>query len=121
MQECVARTACQLDKAKALIRVVPFDGRSDGQAGGAVKLRTTRWRISEITGSGLVVIVGEITPAGRAKISVSVAHVRVLLGGGLVLSGLAENISVPLMGHYHLPNDDSSAVQPPFALAMILR
>jgi hypothetical protein len=74
MQESVARTVGKLDEAEALIRVVPLDGSSDGWAGRAVELWTARRRIPEITGWRLVVVVGEIAAAGRAKISVSVAH-----------------------------------------------
>jgi hypothetical protein len=76
MEESVARAISQRDEAKAFVRVVPFDDGSDGWAGRTVELRAGWRRISEIAGRRLVVVVGEITAAARAKISVSVAHVR---------------------------------------------
>jgi hypothetical protein len=72
MQESVARTVSQRDKAKALLRVVPLDHSMDGWAGGAVELRTARWRISEIAGWWLVVVVVEPAAAARA---ISIVHV----------------------------------------------
>jgi hypothetical protein len=77
MQEGVAGTIGQLDEAKAFVRVVPLDGSSDGGPEGLSNW-TARRRISEIAGRRLVVVVGEITAAGWAKISVSIAHVGFL-------------------------------------------
>ena len=75
MEEGIARAISQRDEAKAFVRVVPLD-RSLG-TGRAVELRAAGRRISEIAGRWLVIVVGEITAAARAKISISVAHVRV--------------------------------------------
>jgi hypothetical protein len=77
MKECVARAISQRDEAKAFVRVVPFDDGSDGRAGRTVELWAAWRRISEIAERWLVVVVGEITAAARAKISISVAHVSV--------------------------------------------
>ena len=64
MQKRIARTVGQLHKAKAFVRVVPFDDGLDGRAGGTIELGTARRRVSEIAGRRLIVIVGEITSAG---------------------------------------------------------
>ena len=77
MEEGVPRPISQHDEAKALVWVVPLDGGFNGGPGGAVKLWTARRRVSEIARRRLIIIVGEITATGRAKISVSVAHVSV--------------------------------------------
>jgi hypothetical protein len=77
MQERVTGTVRQRDEAKALIGVVPFDGSAHGCAEGVVEVRTARRRVSKIARRWLVVVVGQITAAGRAKISLSVAHVSV--------------------------------------------
>jgi hypothetical protein len=76
MEEGIARAISQRDEAKAFVRVVPFDDSLDGWTGRAVELWAAWRRISEIAGRWLVVVVGEITAAAWAEISVSVAHVR---------------------------------------------
>jgi hypothetical protein len=75
MQERVTGTVCQPDEAKAFVRVVPLDGGFNGGPGGAVKLRTTRRRVSEIARRRLVIVISELAAASWAKISVSVGHV----------------------------------------------
>ncbi len=78
VQESVAGTGGQLDKAKPFVGVVPLDRRSDGRAGRAIELWAARRRVSEITGRRFKVVVVETTAAVRAKISVSIAHVSFL-------------------------------------------
>ena len=74
MEECIAGTVGQLDEAEAFVRVVPLDSSSNGRAGGAVELWTSRRCVSEITSWWLVVVIVEITAAARAKITVTAIH-----------------------------------------------
>jgi hypothetical protein len=74
MEECIAGTVGQLDEAEAFVRIVPLDSSSNGRAGGAVELWTTRRCVSEIASWWLVAVVVEITAAARAKITVTATH-----------------------------------------------
>ena len=89
MEKSVAGAVTKRDEAKAFARVIPLDGGSNGGPGWAVELRITRWRRSKITRRWLVVIVGKITAAGRAKISVSIGHVRCSEQGALAFGKVA--------------------------------
>lgn len=67
------------DEAKSFVRVVPLDDGSDGWTRGCFKTQDARpRRKSEVAGWRLVVVVVETMAAGRAKISVSGAHVGFL-------------------------------------------
>jgi hypothetical protein len=52
MEESIAGAVVERNEAKAFVRVIPLDSSSDGRAGGAVALWTTRWRISKLRDGG---------------------------------------------------------------------
>jgi hypothetical protein len=76
MQEGIAGPIGKLYEAESLVRVVPFDYGLDRGTGRHVKPLGTRSRCKSETAPGCFeVVVVEATATGRAKISVSAAHV----------------------------------------------
>jgi hypothetical protein len=76
MQEGIARPIGKLYEAKSLVRIVPFDYGLDRRTEGRFKPLRTRSECRSETAPGCFeVVVVEATATGRAKISVSAAHV----------------------------------------------
>jgi hypothetical protein len=76
VQESIARPIGKLYKTKSLVRVVPFDyGLDRGTRGCFKPLRTRSGCRSETAPGCFEVVVIEAAAPGRAKLSVSAAHV----------------------------------------------
>ena len=76
VQESIARPIGKLYEAESLVRVVPFDYGLDRRTGGRFKPLGAKSRCrSETSPRSFEIIVVEVTATGRAKISVSAAHV----------------------------------------------
>jgi hypothetical protein len=76
VQEGIARPIGKLYEAESLVGIVPFDHGLDRGTGGRFKpLRTRSGCRSETSPGCFEVVVVEVTATGRAKISVSAAHV----------------------------------------------
>ena len=84
MQEGIARPIGKLYEAEPLFGVVPFDYGLDRGTGGRFKPLGARSRCrSEAVPGCFEVVVVEATATGRAKISLSAAHVDTLGAYGM--------------------------------------
>jgi hypothetical protein len=76
MQEGIAGPIGKLYKSKSLVGIVPFDYGLDRGTGGRLKPLGAKFRCRSETAPGCFeVVVVEATVTGRAKISLSAAHV----------------------------------------------
>ena len=85
VQEGIAGPIGKLYEAESLVGVVPFDYGLDRGTGRRVKPLGTRSRCRSETAPGCFeVVVVEATATGRAKISISAAHVDTLGAYGML-------------------------------------
>ena len=76
VQEGIARPIGKLYEAESLVGIVPFDHGLDRGTGGRFEPLDARSRCRpETSPRSFKVVVVEVTATGRAKISVSAAHV----------------------------------------------